>query len=377
MVVSSAYYEEAFVAALSAAFQAHQPLEHSTGARILSKAYPLAVLPDFLAPAFAAQLAASVAALPFRHRATDLYDFYQSPDLKPFLEAEGENPLKSACREIFSERFVGTVARIVGRPLGTQVDFAAQQYLQGQYLLCHDDRLEDRRVAFVLYLVDPAYAGGARHGGDFQKFPIDHRGAPACDPAESFAPRWNTLVFFEVSTWSHHQVAEVLGPLPRLSVSGWLHDRRPAAPPPALLPPPSTLVSPPWGPLAFAGPYARAVTATSVSLQAPLPVSAALLQMIDAARLSRQLYGDCRLDYPTWPVALHLHSGMRVDQPVRLEDGARRILLVWNCDADHEALVNGQRVPGGQLLVQHADRLRLCCQPDRPTTLVYWTFQIA
>lgn len=228
-MLNEEYFKEDFLQALAKQFQC---LEEPTtalphGASILTDVFPLAVLPNFLDEASAKSLREMLQSLPFKHKAMDLFDFHQSPDLKSFLN-QPENPITKLCSEIFSPRFTGAIAKVIGKPLGTEIDFAAQCYKQSQYLLCHDDRLESRRVAFVLYLVDPAW-DAAKDGGQIELFRTNYRGEPAPKDSQRFTPAWNTLVFFEVSMWSHHQVCEVLGNLPRFSYAGWLHDPKPAA----------------------------------------------------------------------------------------------------------------------------------------------------
>ncbi|KAB0338125.1 hypothetical protein FD754_024793, partial [Muntiacus muntjak] len=87
-------------------------------------------------------------------------------------------------------------------------------------LLCHDDELEGRRIAFILYLVPP---WDASLGGTLDLFSVDEHFQPK-QIVKSLIPSWNTLVFFEVSPVSFHQVSEVLSEeKSRLSISGWFH----------------------------------------------------------------------------------------------------------------------------------------------------------
>lgn len=227
MVINEGFFEPMLMAKLSDAFQNRKAYK-GEDIEVLAKGYPLMVWRNFLEEDFAKELKEAVLKLPFKHKATDLFDFYQSYDLKGYLDDQ-MHPVGRVCKDIFSESFSGTISKIIGKPLGTEIDFAAQMYKKGQYLLCHDDRLESRRIAFVLYLVDPEWK--PEDGGQFDKFGVDYRGRPTKEPVESFTPAWNTLVFFEVGMWSHHQVAEVLGDLPRLSVAGWLHDLPTKVPP--------------------------------------------------------------------------------------------------------------------------------------------------
>uniref|UniRef100_A0A8C2EJK2 2-oxoglutarate and iron-dependent oxygenase domain containing 1 n=1 Tax=Cyprinus carpio TaxID=7962 RepID=A0A8C2EJK2_CYPCA len=101
-------------------------------------------------------------------------------------------------------------------------------------LLCHDDELEGRRVAFILYLVPP---WEVKDGGTLDLFSTDEHCQPV-SVVKSLLPCWNSLVFFEVSPVSFHQVAEVLSEEKcRLSLSGWFHGPS--------LPRPSRYIEPP------------------------------------------------------------------------------------------------------------------------------------
>ena len=52
-------------------------------------------------------------------------------------------------------------------------------------LLCHDDELEGRRIAFILYLVPP-WDGSL--GGTLDLYDVDGK-APACSPTPTAAPQ--------------------------------------------------------------------------------------------------------------------------------------------------------------------------------------------
>ncbi|XP_077862401.1 prolyl 3-hydroxylase OGFOD1-like [Saccoglossus kowalevskii] len=94
------------------------------------------------------------------------------------------------------------------------------KYEYTDVLLCHDDELEGRRIAFILYLV-PHW--DIKDGGNLDLFETDEHGQPS-EIVKSLVPSWNTLSFFEVTPVSFHQVSEVLTQdKTRLSVSGWFH----------------------------------------------------------------------------------------------------------------------------------------------------------
>ncbi|KAL3314032.1 Prolyl 3-hydroxylase ogfod1 [Cichlidogyrus casuarinus] len=107
------------------------------------------------------------------------------------------------------------------------------------YLLCHDDQLDSRKVAFIYYLVDESWS--EKDGGSLSLLdncPSDQFGFtadvdkkssenisnfhPWC-PAQKLIPKFNSLAFFEVCTKSFHSVNEILSDKPRLSINGWFH----------------------------------------------------------------------------------------------------------------------------------------------------------
>ncbi|KAM4017191.1 prolyl 3-hydroxylase OGFOD1 isoform 2-T2 [Anomaloglossus baeobatrachus] len=167
--------------------------------------------------------------LRFHEKSNDLYKFQQSEDLKSRKE-----PHISALRDVLFVDFRLWLSEVTGVKLETTVDLSCAQYNYTDTLLCHDDELEGRRFAFILYLV-PEWCEA--DGGALDLYSTDDRTQPG-SIVKSLVPCWNTLVFFEVSPISFHQVSEVLSEDKcRLSVSGWFHgpslERPPRCPDPA------------------------------------------------------------------------------------------------------------------------------------------------
>nr|CAH8860944.1 unnamed protein product [Trichobilharzia regenti] len=177
--------------------------------------------------------------LPFVQKCNDLYTFSQSCDILNLCQ-DVENPNNSAtCPLIISFRtfLLNTVLPwlkdITGIPLyENKVDLTSSIYKQGDYLLCHDDELEGRRIAFIWYLV-PDDWNNQKDGGELELFdsvPVeggeDNNNEGKLIPTRicvSLPPKCNTFTFFEVSPRSFHQVAEVLGNTKRVSLHGWFH----------------------------------------------------------------------------------------------------------------------------------------------------------
>ncbi|XP_066997957.2 prolyl 3-hydroxylase OGFOD1 isoform X2 [Anabrus simplex] len=146
---------------------------------------------------------------------TDLYKFKQSEDLSSIDDPEAETLvkcLKGQCRQWVEE--------VTGFELTDKVHATFSSYSQSDYLLCHDDRCEDRKIAFILYCNK---IWEESDGGALELYDTDERGQPK-NVVKTILPAYNKFVFFEVSDKSFHRVAEVLSrQRDRISVNGWFH----------------------------------------------------------------------------------------------------------------------------------------------------------
>ncbi|XP_063801510.1 prolyl 3-hydroxylase OGFOD1 isoform X2 [Pseudophryne corroboree] len=168
--------------------------------------------------------------LKFNEKSNDLYKFQQSGDLKSIRD-----PHICALRKVLFEDFRQWLSEVTNVALETTVDVSCAKYSYTDVLLCHDDELEGRRFAFIYYLV-PEWTKA--DGGSLDLYSTDELGQPG-PIAKSLIPSKNTLVFFEVSPVSFHQVSEVLNETKcRLSVSGWFHGPSLERPPRVLDPVP-------------------------------------------------------------------------------------------------------------------------------------------
>ncbi|XP_061231799.1 prolyl 3-hydroxylase OGFOD1 [Neopsephotus bourkii] len=174
------------------------------------------IIPGFLAgAAFAEALRDELLGLGFRGRRNDLLSLRQSEEL-----GESSEPHVAALRHALCEEFRPWLSAVTQIELEPTIDISCAKYEYTDVLLCHDDELEGRRIAFILYLVPP---WEKRDGGTLDLYSTDEHFQPQ-QIVKSLVPSWNTLVFFEVSPVSFHQVSEVLSEEKcRLSVSGWFH----------------------------------------------------------------------------------------------------------------------------------------------------------
>ncbi|KAF9311008.1 Prolyl 3-hydroxylase ogfod1 [Podila horticola] len=223
-VFNARYSDPEFALQFSQAFRDRERFHDQTSqAKLVNHPYPTASLPNFLeSTEYLKTLREELVSETYFHKSNDLYEFYQSEDLrlstKPHIAA-----LKDA---IYSEKFFSMMSSLTGIDLDPSViDLNGNQYHEGCYLLCHDDDIknekEGRRIAFILYLVDEDWS--AADGGALDLFRCNETGYPV-EVAQSLVPVRNTLAFFELSSVSYHQVAEVLSKnKSRVSISGWFH----------------------------------------------------------------------------------------------------------------------------------------------------------
>ncbi|KAJ3320935.1 hypothetical protein HDV06_004713 [Boothiomyces sp. JEL0866] len=174
---------------------------------------------DILSEQFIQELRTAVLNQKFFQKSNDLYEFFQSDDLK---KSTSEAIVKLR-ESIYSLEFIKWMSDMTGFELSQTVDLSAHRYPKDGYLLCHDDdigsRHDGRRIAFIIYLVEQDWDVG--DGGMLQLYDADLKNNPTT-VIKSIVPKRNTFTFFEVSLSSHHQVQSVYK-RDRVSISGWFH----------------------------------------------------------------------------------------------------------------------------------------------------------
>ncbi|XP_041640985.1 prolyl 3-hydroxylase OGFOD1 [Cheilinus undulatus] len=178
--------------------------------------FPHCIIRNFLrSEIFLENLQRELLGLNFHEKSNDLYKFKQSDDLKKRTE-----PHIAGLRAALFGPFRSWLEEVLGVELEPTVDISCAKYEHTDVLLCHDDELEGRRVAFILYVVPPWQSSD---GGTLDLYTTDSNFQPQ-SIFKSLVPSLNTLVLFEVSPVSFHQVSEVLSQDKcRLSLSGWFH----------------------------------------------------------------------------------------------------------------------------------------------------------
>ncbi|XP_076338734.1 prolyl 3-hydroxylase sud1 isoform X2 [Tachypleus tridentatus] len=222
-------FSEDFKTAIKTAFQRKLELIYENGETVLADPFRCCVLPNFIkddSETFLEALKNELLELKFIEKNNDLYKFHQSGDLK-----EIEMPCITVLKKLLSENILEWMKEVTDIPLNNLVNMFCSKYQYTDVLLCHDDELEERRIAYILYLVPPWTKSD---GGTLDLFNSDSNGQP-CKIVKSLLPAWNKFVFFEVTHQSFHQVAEILSEdKTRLSVSGWFHGPPIARPTPVV-----------------------------------------------------------------------------------------------------------------------------------------------
>ncbi|KAK6625642.1 hypothetical protein RUM43_005941 [Polyplax serrata] len=153
----------------------------------------------------------------FNEKSNDLYQFKQSDDVINLSNSVAVQQLYDCIRNEARE----WTAKVFGNiNLKEQISATFSSYSFQDRLLCHDDKCGDRHIAFILYLVED---WEHTDGGALQLFSTGPEGYPE-GIAQNIYPEFNSLVLFEVSYVSFHQVAEVLSRKKnRISLNGWFH----------------------------------------------------------------------------------------------------------------------------------------------------------
>ncbi len=152
----------------------------------------------------------------FTPQQADLFQFKQTGD----FGAIQNKVLQEFQTFLSSSWFIAYLSHLTSASLKADtIDMSGTLYEDTDYLLCHDDRLEGRKIAYFLYLSDM----DKNDGGALNLF-SSQNGVPA-DINATIIPKFNTFSFFLVSERSFHEVTEVVRDVQRIAISGWFHDQ--------------------------------------------------------------------------------------------------------------------------------------------------------
>jgi len=185
----------------------------------------------------------------FHPKENDLYRFYQTDDIMlNDCENTDDKTHLNHFRNLLITKFLPWMQENSGVNLNNQVDMFSALYGKNDFLLCHDDQLEGREIAYIYYL-SPEWK--ENYGGHLELFSsktTKTKKGLVYEPSnvvKSILPKNNSLVFFYVNEQSFHQVKEVLSDEnTRMTITGWFHSDSKKQIDSLTLPPPSVLTIP-------------------------------------------------------------------------------------------------------------------------------------
>lgn len=146
----------------------------------------------------------------------DLYQFERTVDFKNIKDKKLEEIRNFFLNPSFIQLMENTFEVRLARQ---KIDLHSLKLLDTHYLLCHDDQVEGRKIAFILNL---SKEWKEKDGGILELF--ESKGGEPTDVGERIIPKFNQFNAFLVSQKSFHQISEVIGKKERVSISGWYYE---------------------------------------------------------------------------------------------------------------------------------------------------------
>ena len=146
---------------------------------------------------------------------SDLYEFLRTIDFK-----NSKNKVIVEFRKfLLSEEFIVFLEKITSlKFMRNKIDMHSLKLENTNYLLCHDDRVEMRKLAFVINFSDFEQ----RDGGALEFFKMNTNTFEG-EVFESIIPKFSKFNIFEVCDKSYHQITEVVSKKERVTIGGWYH----------------------------------------------------------------------------------------------------------------------------------------------------------
>ncbi|CAI6367906.1 unnamed protein product [Macrosiphum euphorbiae] len=172
---------------------------------------------EMISNAQAFKLREALLTMTFKKKSCDLYSFSQSPDFMRSTKLKKPKEVEQFL--ILLKIIKNKIAKYLKKNFNNTISVSCSRYDRGDYLLCHDDRVDDRSVAFIYYLNYDWLPGW---GGTLDVYSVDNTNS-ATEIAEKIKPDFNSMIFFPVESYTYHQVAENTSTFPRISINGWFH----------------------------------------------------------------------------------------------------------------------------------------------------------
>ena len=149
----------------------------------------------------------------FIEKESDLFHFKQTHDLHFTKNPE----LKKFHSSLLNWEFFNLISEITNTKFKGTLDCAGSLYESCDFLLPHDDKLEGRKIAYVLYLSKDFTK---KDGGSFILY--NSKNNRPTSIAKKIQPLFNSLLLFKVSRKSFHEVEENFSNKKRYAIGGWL-----------------------------------------------------------------------------------------------------------------------------------------------------------
>lgn len=176
--------------------------------------FPHVVVENFLDEDTLDLVIDALAGLEYSFSESDLFSYWASVKLTDI-----DHPALNILREdLGDKKWRDIVAKAFQVSNLSKIDMAAYVYGLGDFLLPHDDQVENRIIAYSLHLTPDLEEND---GGSLDLFEANEQGKSRL--VKSIIPKFNSLNMFEVSATSWHQVSEVLTDIQRLTLTGWYY----------------------------------------------------------------------------------------------------------------------------------------------------------
>lgn len=177
-----------------------------------AKPYPHIQISEFLREDKFEELVRALSQLSFTHKESDLFSLAQTPE----LATVDDETIQSFLTFMNSQELRDWFEQVTGVSTNPgKLDCFGAIYQDSDYLLCHDDQLEERKIAWILYLTTLT----VDQGGALALY-TDNNGPDK--KVKAYQPIANSIAFFTVSPKSWHEVEEVTDETSRVSIGGWL-----------------------------------------------------------------------------------------------------------------------------------------------------------
>ncbi len=183
---------------------------------LTNKPFPHLELKDFLSEKKAIEVLKALSREKFFNKEADLFKFSQTND----LGSTKNKVMKEFVQFLYSKEFIDFMQKMTGFKFKNKVNVAGTLYQNTDYLLCHDDELEGRKIAYLFYLTNL----GDDDGGSLNLMKSSVDGMPS-GIARKIIPKFCSFAFFEVSSISFHEVEEVITDKQRIAIGGWFYAR--------------------------------------------------------------------------------------------------------------------------------------------------------